>query len=99
MATIAISLGLWYVAQHLAHLPPTLWLRFVDYHIDLGPFYPLLIYLKVATRRGEMSTEIVCSVTRPPARIGRVRKQTRTVALHITSSVRRRARGARTDAR
>src|SRR5664280_3741863 len=46
--TIAISLALWWVATHEAHLPPTLWLRFVDYHIDLGPFYPLLIYLVVA---------------------------------------------------
>src|ERR1019366_3678404 len=46
--TIAISLGLWYVATHEAHLPPTLWLRFVDYHVDLGPLYPLLIYLVVA---------------------------------------------------
>jgi len=46
--TIAISLGLWYVATHEAHLAPTLWLRFVDYHIELGPFYPVLIYLVVA---------------------------------------------------
>jgi phospho-N-acetylmuramoyl-pentapeptide-transferase len=46
--TIAISLGLWFVAQHEAHLAPTLWLRFVDYHIDLGPLYPVLIYLVVA---------------------------------------------------
>src|SRR5258707_4970849 len=46
--TIAISLALWWVATHEAHLPPTLWLRFVDYHIDLGPFYPLLIYFVVA---------------------------------------------------
>ena len=46
--TIAISLGLWFIAQHEAHLAPTLWLRFVDYQIDLGPLYPLLIYLVVA---------------------------------------------------
>src|ERR1700675_1266824 len=46
--TIAISLGLWFIASHEAHLPPTLWLRFVDYNIDLGPFYPLLIFLLVA---------------------------------------------------
>ncbi len=46
--TIAISLGLWYVARHEAGLPPTLRLRFVDYTIDLGPLYPLLIYLVVA---------------------------------------------------
>src|SRR3977135_957050 len=46
--TIAISLGLWFIAQHEAHLQPSLWLRFVDYHIDLGPLYPLLISLVVA---------------------------------------------------
>ena len=48
LVTIAISLGLWFVAQHEAGLPPTLMLRFVDYHVDLGPLYPLLIYLVVA---------------------------------------------------
>src|ERR1700716_762980 len=42
------SLGLWYVAQHAAHLQPTLMFRFADYHIDLGPLYPLLIYFVVA---------------------------------------------------
>jgi phospho-N-acetylmuramoyl-pentapeptide-transferase len=46
--TIAVSIVLWYVATHKAHLPETLWLRFVDYHIDLGPLYPVLIYLVVA---------------------------------------------------
>jgi phospho-N-acetylmuramoyl-pentapeptide-transferase len=46
--TIAISLGLWFVATHEAHLQETLRLRIVDYHVDLGPFYPLLIYLVVA---------------------------------------------------
>src|ERR1700719_1258194 len=49
IVTIAISLGLWYIAERQAHLPPTLRLRFVDYQIDLGHFiYPLLIYLVVA---------------------------------------------------
>jgi phospho-N-acetylmuramoyl-pentapeptide-transferase len=48
LVTIAISLGLWYVAEKRAHLAPTLRLRFVDYQIDLGVFYPLLIYLVVA---------------------------------------------------
>jgi phospho-N-acetylmuramoyl-pentapeptide-transferase len=48
IVTVAISLGLWYVAAHAAHLPSTLRLRIVDYQIDLGPFYPLLIYLVVA---------------------------------------------------
>ena len=46
--TIAISLGLWFVASHEAHLASTLRLRFVDYQIDLGIFYPVLIYLVVA---------------------------------------------------
>jgi phospho-N-acetylmuramoyl-pentapeptide-transferase len=46
--TIAISLGLWFVAVHEAHLAPNLELNFVDYHIDLGPLFPLLIYLVVA---------------------------------------------------
>jgi phospho-N-acetylmuramoyl-pentapeptide-transferase len=45
---IAISLGLWWVATRQAHLPDTLRLRFVDYQIDLGLFYPFLIYLVVA---------------------------------------------------
>ncbi|HSZ13495.1 MAG TPA: phospho-N-acetylmuramoyl-pentapeptide-transferase [Solirubrobacteraceae bacterium] len=46
--TIAISVGLWFVAVHEGHLPSTLELNFVDYHIDLGPLFPLLIYLVVA---------------------------------------------------
>jgi phospho-N-acetylmuramoyl-pentapeptide-transferase len=46
--TIAISLGLWFVASHEAHLAGELRLRFVDYTIDLGPLYPVLIYLVVA---------------------------------------------------
>ena len=46
--TIAISLALWFVASHEAHLASTLRLRFIDYQIDLGPFYALLIYFVVA---------------------------------------------------
>src|SRR5271154_6603750 len=46
--TIAISVGLWLIAEKEAGLQPTLQLRFVDYHIELGPLYPLLIYLVVA---------------------------------------------------
>jgi phospho-N-acetylmuramoyl-pentapeptide-transferase len=48
LVTIAISLGLWYIAEKKAHLAPTLRLRFVDGYVDLGVFYPLLIYLVVA---------------------------------------------------
>ncbi len=46
--TIAISLGLWYIAHEEVHLPSYLFLNFADYHIDLGPAYPVLIYLVVA---------------------------------------------------
>jgi phospho-N-acetylmuramoyl-pentapeptide-transferase len=48
LVTIAISIGLWYVAHEEAHLPDVLWLRFVDYHIDVGPLYPVVIYLVLA---------------------------------------------------
>ena len=48
IVTIAISLGLWYIASHEAHLASELRLRVVDYTIDLGPAYPVLIYLVVA---------------------------------------------------
>jgi phospho-N-acetylmuramoyl-pentapeptide-transferase len=46
--TIAISLALWFVARYEAHLSPDLELNFVEYHVDLGPLYPVLIYLVVA---------------------------------------------------
>jgi phospho-N-acetylmuramoyl-pentapeptide-transferase len=46
--TIAISLGLWWVATQKAQLAPTVRLRFVDVQIDLGPLYPVFIYLVVA---------------------------------------------------
>jgi phospho-N-acetylmuramoyl-pentapeptide-transferase len=46
--TIAISLGLWWIATHEAGLSDTLRLRVVDATIDLGLLYPLLIYLVVA---------------------------------------------------
>jgi phospho-N-acetylmuramoyl-pentapeptide-transferase len=46
--TIAISIGLWYIAHEKAHLPSVLFLRFVDYHIDVGPLYPVVIYLVLA---------------------------------------------------
>jgi phospho-N-acetylmuramoyl-pentapeptide-transferase len=48
LVTVAISIGLWYVASHEAHLGSTLRLRFVDYQIELGIFYPVLIFLVVA---------------------------------------------------
>jgi phospho-N-acetylmuramoyl-pentapeptide-transferase len=46
--TVLISLGLWWVAAKRAHLAPTVRLRPADVTIDLGPFYPVFIYLVVA---------------------------------------------------
>jgi phospho-N-acetylmuramoyl-pentapeptide-transferase len=46
--TIVISLLLWWVATRKAGLPETLRLRTIDATVDLGVFYPLLIYLVVA---------------------------------------------------
>ncbi len=46
--TIAISLGLWWVATKKVHLAPEVDLRLVDGTIDLGPLYPVFIYLVVA---------------------------------------------------
>jgi phospho-N-acetylmuramoyl-pentapeptide-transferase len=43
----AISVGLWLLARH-ALGASDLRLRFVDYTVDLGPFYPLLVYFVVA---------------------------------------------------
>ena len=48
IVTIGISLGLWWIAEKEANLAPTLRLRFVDYRLDLGWFYPVLIYFVVA---------------------------------------------------
>jgi phospho-N-acetylmuramoyl-pentapeptide-transferase len=46
--TIAISVGLWWVATQKAGLSPTVYFRFVDVRLDLGPLYPVFIYLVVA---------------------------------------------------
>jgi len=48
VVTIAISLGLWWVATQKVHLAPDVKLRFIDGTIDLGPLYPVFIYLVVA---------------------------------------------------
>jgi phospho-N-acetylmuramoyl-pentapeptide-transferase len=48
LVTIAISLGLWWVATHEAHLSSDVNLRYVDVSVDLGPLYPVFIYLVVA---------------------------------------------------
>jgi len=47
VVTVAISLGLWWLATAKG-LPPTVEIRFVDVTIDLGPLYPVFIYLVVA---------------------------------------------------
>jgi phospho-N-acetylmuramoyl-pentapeptide-transferase len=48
VVTVAISLALWFAATEVAGLSNMLRLRVVDYQIDLGVFYPVLIYLVVA---------------------------------------------------
>jgi phospho-N-acetylmuramoyl-pentapeptide-transferase len=48
VVTIAISLGLWWVATQKAGIPGSVKLRFVDVSVDLGPLYPVFIYLVVA---------------------------------------------------
>jgi phospho-N-acetylmuramoyl-pentapeptide-transferase len=48
VVTIAISLGLWWVATQKAHVNETINLRFIDANVDLGPLFPVLIYLVVA---------------------------------------------------
>jgi len=48
VVTIAISLGLWWVATQRVGLPSSVDVRFVDVNIDLGPLYPVFIYFVVA---------------------------------------------------
>jgi len=48
VVTVAISLGLWWVATQKAGLPHSVQLSFVDVSVDLGPFFPVFIYLVVA---------------------------------------------------
>ncbi len=48
IVTIAISLGLWWIATQRAGLSSSVDLRFVDVRIDLGPLFPVFIYLVVA---------------------------------------------------
>jgi phospho-N-acetylmuramoyl-pentapeptide-transferase len=44
----ATAIGLWLMVTQYVGLEPTLRLRFVDASIDLGPFYPVLIFLVLA---------------------------------------------------
>jgi phospho-N-acetylmuramoyl-pentapeptide-transferase len=48
VVTVAISLGLWWVATQKGSVSGTISLRFVDLNVDLGPLFPVLIYLVVA---------------------------------------------------
>jgi phospho-N-acetylmuramoyl-pentapeptide-transferase len=48
IVTVAISLGLWWVATQKAGLPASLRVQPVDVSIDVGPLYPVFIYLVVA---------------------------------------------------
>jgi len=48
VVTVAISLGLWWVATQKANIPASIQVRFADVSVDLGPFYPIFIYLVVA---------------------------------------------------
>ncbi len=46
--TVAISVGLWWVATQKLGLPEAIRFRFVDLNIELGPAYVIFIYLVVA---------------------------------------------------
>jgi phospho-N-acetylmuramoyl-pentapeptide-transferase len=48
VVTVAISFWLWWVATQKVGLAPQVRFRFVDLNIDLGPLYPVFIYLVVA---------------------------------------------------
>ncbi len=48
IVTIAISLGLWWIATQKAGVPTGVKLWFGDVTVDLGPVYPVFIYLVVA---------------------------------------------------
>ena len=48
VVTIAISFGLWWIATEKAHVSTSIRIRFIDGSIDLGPLYPVFIYLVVA---------------------------------------------------
>ncbi len=48
IVTIAISLGLWWLATQKAHVQPNVKPWFVDAQLDLGAAYPFFIYIVVA---------------------------------------------------
>ena len=47
-AQALISIALWFVAVHWAHLSDELNVRMFGAHVDLGPLYPVLIFLVLA---------------------------------------------------
>jgi phospho-N-acetylmuramoyl-pentapeptide-transferase len=48
VVTIAISLGLWWIATQKAHLGSSVDLWVVHVNVNMGPLYPIFIYLVVA---------------------------------------------------
>ena len=48
LVTVAISLGLWWVATEKAGITETVRLRIVDANVDLGVLFPVLIYFVIA---------------------------------------------------
>ncbi|HET8980697.1 MAG TPA: phospho-N-acetylmuramoyl-pentapeptide-transferase [Solirubrobacteraceae bacterium] len=48
VVTIIISLILWYIATQKAGIHSTIQLRIIDTSVDLGPLFPVFIYLVVA---------------------------------------------------
>ncbi|GAC1326334.1 MAG: phospho-N-acetylmuramoyl-pentapeptide-transferase [Thermoleophilaceae bacterium] len=48
LAQAVIAVALWFVATHFAHLRDEIDLRIFHAHVDLGPFYPVLIFLVLA---------------------------------------------------
>jgi phospho-N-acetylmuramoyl-pentapeptide-transferase len=48
IAQALIAIGLWLVATELVHLDSVIDFRLWDFQLDVGPFYPLLIFLVLA---------------------------------------------------
>jgi phospho-N-acetylmuramoyl-pentapeptide-transferase len=48
LVTLAIAVGLWWVATQRVGLDPKVRVWFFDVNIDLGPFYPVFIFLVLA---------------------------------------------------
>jgi phospho-N-acetylmuramoyl-pentapeptide-transferase len=48
VVTILISIALWWIATHKAGVSSTIQLRIINTSVDLGPLFPVFIYLVVA---------------------------------------------------